>query len=296
MEQFFFGGIEPSLSRNSNLKYNHMLQYEKDKCFVIYPSWAKVGYEWKDAERIFADPIGSGFMKLSDFRDPSLLESDEFRQYELISGNAGGGIITLPMKLYETGNFYGLACMAHFELVYFDRNNFIDGNAVPGIPVEREWPINVSYMTPVPNRLIAKFDKSFNQPTYVCWGAVQHVESAGDCVYAAIVTKGSAKDFEIRHKDYFIDLAAGFDMSLRYIGETPEPIKDEKPYWFTDVKNKYYWFALDTHPDGMNRCFAYLYYCALTLRKQMGKKMMAIVLAAQMPFDPKSSLLFLQKK
>ena len=273
-----------------------MFSFITNRYYLIYPSWAKLWFDWKDAEKLFQDPTGSGLMLPSDFDAPPQLTSPVYQDYELLPANDGGGIIVLPLKDENPPIYKGLACMTHSEIIFCEKDNFIESHCIEGVEHRADFPVYITFLTPCQVSLLKHYDRHYYQKRYICSGTFEHLESAKDNAFVAIVENlPSRRDLAANYQSLFTQIAGSFGLKVRYIGDTPPVINGEKPHWFRFTKYRYYWFLLEKHPVDVQRCFAMLFYCGLSLRKAIGKRMVSIVLAAQIETFPKSNLAFMKQ-
>ncbi|MDR3198967.1 MAG: hypothetical protein LBU34_13965 [Planctomycetaceae bacterium] len=83
----------------------------------------------------------------------------------------------------------------------------------------------------------------------------------------------------------FIELTSHFNLNLTYIGETPETIFEEPPFWFTREEDVFHWFQLRTDIIQVQRITSFLLYCTLHLRVK-NSALWAFQLAAQIEGKP----------
>jgi len=232
-------------------------------------------------------------MSSSDFEILPQMADPVYQSYELLSANDGGGIIVLPLRNTEAPKCQELACKAHFDIIFKEKDNFIESLAIEGIEQRENFPVNISVLVPCQVPLLKKYDEHYYQKRHICSGAFGHLESAKDNVFVAIVGNSQNRGLPSKYQSLLTQVAGGFNLKLRYIDDTPATIKNEKPHWFRYAKYQFYWFALERYPGDIQRCFAMLFYCALSLRKLMGIKMSSVLLAAQIDTFPQGNLSFM---
>jgi hypothetical protein len=242
------------------------------KSYCIYPSWVQLWFRWKDIKTIFDDPIGSGFMSSSDFSEPFNILAQ--RDYELINGPEGGGIIVLPHISDEYGKTM-IKWKEAVDIIYKETEIATDTDRIFGICPSA----NIAVLVPRQVPLLVRLGIEKKQKIYRCSGTFEHVDFVGENIYVAIITNTGLKNkLADQLRFYFISLAQHFDISLKYMESTPESIALNRPHWFRFEKKQFHWFFLNTTCKEVQRIFAMLYYCALCMKKKIGNNMDSILL------------------
>lgn len=266
-----------------------MLEYDRFTQYMIYPSWANFWYEWKDVSLMLKDPLKTGFFVPEDFeREPEILEGKiPSRDYELIDGPAGGGIIVIPLFKRNATTACGLEWKGINSILFKPSETEIQVSSIFGLPSNS----GVLYMKPHAPSFLVKHGILKRPKAYDLFGTFEHVESADKSLYASVVLYKSKRQFSKKYVDVLTSTACSLGLSLTPLDDIPPSIFAEKPHWCSGQDRIYIWFKVHTECKTVQRIFAMLYYCGLHLRKVFGKGLRGIMLAAKIETKPCSTMM-----
>jgi hypothetical protein len=267
-----------------------MLTINQYKKFIIYPSWACLYYQWEELPFLLKNPLSWSKLNQADLQFLNYFDQENKYGFNLIDGNLGGGIIVHDIEMNpENPNCYKPDSKRWLGQLVLNKETVY--NCVRGISVTKLYPVHVCFLTPrkLPQRLARLMD--IKQPReYECWGGVNHIKSAGDNVYGCITIKGNISN-KIRKKlEILPNLAKGFNIIVTILPSVPATISEEIAPWFQQTEYEFIWFSLNTPYQTIDHNFACLFYCALSLRKSVGKSLLSIQLLGQLESQLQSSL------
>src|ERR1700722_9938034 len=74
-----------------------MLTLDKDRQFIVYPSWANFPYAWDRLPELLSDPKNSGFLQTPVHRD----YPNPPPRIDYLNGPAGGGVIVVHQSRHR---------------------------------------------------------------------------------------------------------------------------------------------------------------------------------------------------
>jgi hypothetical protein len=243
-----------------------MLTLEKDREYIVYPSWAKFPYSWDRLPEILSDPRKSGFMPANPCRDyPTIVPRIEY-----LDGPAGGGVIVVhqprhpkpldidhPVAASAVNQWWGT------QVLVSEANLRLPGGRALVTADPFSW--LVTYLEPYENPPEAQLGLRPRPKLYICGATPEHAESAGNSVFwLASLEKRKRKSSALAEIPGW---ASAFGLFVTELPESPEQLRIETTTWFRDSPEfDDVWYQVSSKESSAGFHFAILVYIALHAR------------------------------
>lgn len=256
-----------------------MLMMEMDWRYIVWPSWARsFSFSWENLPRLIADPVAAGCVNINTMeliRIGQIINAPGFVEY--YSGAFGGGVIARE----HTPSVYWLG----YDVFTQDA----DVTKALGMTTAhcRETGFdfrNVAFLELRGDSGLKRAGTGWKKPReYPCSVSFEHVDSAGEVMYWLLDSEIGAE-----HHPAFEALreaARGFGLEVESNILPPSSVLEEVQPWFTNP-SRMTWFSVS---GGLLRAgwqLAMMYYCAMDLKRRLGKRMRCMHLVAQIEKHP----------
>jgi hypothetical protein len=247
-----------------------MLLLDKDRQFIVYPSWAKLPYTWDRLPGLLWNPKKSGFLTPAYYGDYPVAPP----KIDFLDGPAGGGVIVVN-KPPEERWLGGLVLVSHANL------RVPGGRALVAVD---PFGVLVTYVEPYDNPPEVQFGLCPRPKLYVCGATPEHAESAGTSVFwlASLEKRQRAASNLAEVASW----AQAFGLSVTELSHIPAQLQSETSDWFqqpSEFDNVWFQVAGGDHSAGFH--FAVLVWVALHARSVV-KRLRAMHLVAQIEGRP----------
>jgi len=259
-----------------------MLHAEQTRYYYIHPSWLDLPHCWEDWERLFADPLRSGYLDETDFiyiRQGYYTSSA--RPVQLLDGPAGGGIIVVPR--WPDPEDPSLIAPGPRWLGELIIRKYADMCQPPGTALAPQRTARVAYLEPKDDPGLRLLGVAPRAKVYVCAATLEHVDSDPG-VYWLIDAQPAKRMASVLKQ--VPQIAQHFGLDVTALPGRPEALREETLSWFSDPEAPRAWFRVVSDADGAGFHFAVLVYVGLHLRKVGGRGVRSVHLVSQIEGKP----------
>ena len=262
-----------------------MLTLDKDRQFIVYPSWANLPYAWDRLPEILRDPKKSGF-----------LQAPVLRQYpvpppriDYLNGPAGGGIIVVHQTRRSQPADPDDAAL---EL---PANQWL-GTLVLASEANLREPNGRALVSEDPFRSLVTYLEPYEYPAevglglrprtklYLCAATPEHAASAGASIFwLASLERRKRRPSALAE---IIGWALPFGLRVTELSEIPERLRPETADWFgSPPAFDDMWYEVSSDGSSAGFHFAVLVYVALHARSVV-KQLRSMHLVANIEGQP----------
>jgi hypothetical protein len=260
-----------------------MLTLDKDRQFIVYPSWVNLPYPWDYLPEILSDPGKSGFLPANiprAFPTPP-------PQIDYLNGPAGGGIIVVHQPRHRPAPDIDNPALAFpvsqwlGTLVLVSEANLRTPN---GCGLAGPFASLVTYLEPYEYPEEVQLGLRPRPKLYLCATTPEHVASAGTSIFWL-----AALERRKRRPPALAELpgwASAFGLSVAELEDIPERLRSETAGWFGDPPAfDDVWYQVSGGGNSVGFHFAVLVYLALHTRSVV-KPLQAMHLVANIEGGP----------
>jgi hypothetical protein len=255
-----------------------MLKIETDRQFLIFPSWLKVAYSWKEIQQIVENPIK--YDKLAQLN----YTKEDFERFgysfdvpvDILDGPCGGGILVPHLPR-------GKAWVAQGALTFDKGADIRDLRYLESYGQEFYYKkLNVAHLEHLAHAgSLYRYDKPPKNPKLFC--SMEHVDFLTDEVYW-LVTGRSPASSEMLH--FLPGWAKAFHIKLELLSGVSLELQDFTQNWVPE-KQKTVWFKVTSKNQGMGFHFAVLIYFGFHLATTEKRRIKSMHLLADIEGKPK---------
>jgi hypothetical protein len=259
--------------------YKPMLHLDKERSYVVYPTFAHLKFSWDDLPTVLADPYSHSEFGRANYTVERLQSFGWVfppQQCELIPGPCGNGIIVVhapPRSGWYAGTLLSLT-------------------TPQGIRMEPDWRCSVTYVEPrdEPGWELGLGKKA----KYYPFGASgEHTEAAGDAVFWLLRVRPSKRS--IKGLSDLPQWAKHFGIDVTPVSDVPQKVLDEVAQW-RDPEREQYWFKVEKGGDVFDWQFAAMLYCGLHLVYVGGPRVRSMHIISTIQGEPGPYAKYICKK
>jgi hypothetical protein len=247
-----------------------MLVLDKDREFIVYPSWAKLPYAWDRLPGLLWNPKKSGFLPNAYYADYPVTPP----KMHFLDGSAGGGVIVVH-KLRDERWLGGLVLVSHANRRIPNGRALVASDPFGGL---------VTYLEPYDNPPEVQVGIRARPKLYLCGATPEHAESAGTSVFwLASLEKRRRTSSDLTEVPRW---ARPFGLSVTVLSGMPDQLQSETSDWFRQPPEfEDLWFQVAGGDNSAGFHFGVLVYVALHARSVV-KRLRAMHLVAQIEGKP----------
>jgi hypothetical protein len=241
-----------------------MLHKQRLHNYIVYPSWAKLSYRWKDLPRLLSDPMHSGYMPpgrdLQYFLDCGYPIAPQ--PFTMLDGPVGGGIIEWEGDPHAGRGWRWLPI-----IILRSEADLRPPNGMLGQKLDAQ----VVGIEPHGGGL--------ERPKlHTCAATIEHIDAADDDVYWVLCS--SSKGDRIKGLEALPEWAKSFGLAVERMSDVHPAVREQFDSWIREPEFGRRWYRIVGGGDELGFHFAVLVYFAYHLRWLAGKRIVSMHLVS----------------